>query len=158
MIVPQKISRIRETVPKFLEMLGSDDSDFDGFGLGLVTSMVTSNMRGLKFEGAKLEALESLEHLAPGMTSEIILDRVLPYIKTMLKDNFPAVRIAALKTLTSCIREVKHVPSSDANVFPEYILPSIVPLCHDKNEMVRSALARHIAEVHAANLICPITI
>ena len=158
LIVPQKISRIRETVPKFLEMLGSDDSDFDGFGLGLVTSMVTSNMRGLKFEGAKLEALESLEHLAPGMTSEIILDRVLPYIKTMLKDNFPAVRIAALKTLTSCIREVKHVPSSDANVFPEYILPSIVPLCHDKNEMVRSALARHIAEVHAANLICPITI
>ena len=65
----------------------------------------------------------------------------------MLKDSFPAVRIAALKTLASCIREVKHVPSSDANVFPEYILPSIVPLCHDKNEMVRSALARHIAEV-----------
>ena len=42
--------------------------------------MVTSNMRGLKFEGAKLEALESLEQLAPGMTSETILDRVLPYI------------------------------------------------------------------------------
>ena len=40
-----------------------------------------------------------------------------------------------------------HVPSSDANVFPEYILPAVVPLCHDKNEMVRSALARHIAEV-----------
>ena len=37
-------------------------------------------MRGLKFEGAKLEALESLEQLAPGMTSETILDRVLPYI------------------------------------------------------------------------------
>ena len=34
-------------------MLGSDDSDFDRFGLGLVTSMVTSNVRGLKFEGAK---------------------------------------------------------------------------------------------------------
>ena len=40
-------------MPKFLEMLGSDDSDFDRFGLGLVTSMVTSNVRGLKFEGAK---------------------------------------------------------------------------------------------------------
>ena len=38
------------------------------------------------------------------MTSEAILDRVLPYVKTMLKDTFPAVRIAALKTLTSCIR------------------------------------------------------
>ena len=67
-------------MPKFLEMLGSDDSDFDRTGLGLVTSMVTSNVRGLKFEGAKLEALESLEQLAPGMTSETILDRVLPYI------------------------------------------------------------------------------
>ena len=54
---PQKISRIRETVPKFLEMLGSDDSDFDRFGLGLVTSMVTSNVRGLKFEGAKERTL-----------------------------------------------------------------------------------------------------
>ena len=55
--IPQKISRIRETVPKFLEMLGSDDSDFDRFGLGLVTSMVTSNVRGLKFEGAKERTL-----------------------------------------------------------------------------------------------------
>ena len=52
-----------------------------------------------------------------------------------------------ITTPTADSREVKHVPSSDANVFPEYILPSIVPLCHDKNEMVRSALARHIAEV-----------
>ena len=38
-------------------MLGSDDSDFDRFGLGLVTSMVTSNVRGLKFEGAKERTL-----------------------------------------------------------------------------------------------------
>ena len=48
--------------------------------------MVTSNMRGLKFEGAKLEALESLEQLAPGMTSETILDRVLPYIVSGVQD------------------------------------------------------------------------
>ena len=47
---------------------------------------------------------------------------------------------------------MKHVPSSDANVFPEYILPSVVPLCHDKNEMVRSALARHIAEIAEESL------
>jgi phosphoinositide-3-kinase regulatory subunit 4 len=65
----------------------------------------------------------------------------------MLKDEFASVRIAALKTLSNCIKGVKMVPTPDANVFPEYILPSIVPLCNDKNEMVRSALAKHIAEV-----------
>ena len=27
----------------------------------------------------------------------------------MLKDHFPAVRIAALKTLTSCIRDDTHI-------------------------------------------------
>ncbi len=169
MMPDQKISRIHENVPKFLEMLDSEDSDFDRLGLGLIVGLITSNMRSLQFQGAKIEALESLAKLAPGMTSETILDRVLPYVvsslllvlltvldlklsifliqRNMLKDSFPAVRISALKTLTACIKEVKSVPTPDANVFPEYILPGIVPLCHDRNEMVRSVLAKSIAEV-----------
>lgn len=42
---------------------------------------------------------------------------------------------------------MSQVPLADANIFPEYILPSVVPLCHDKCELVRSSLARVIADL-----------
>ena len=40
-----------------------------------------------------------------------------------------------------------NVPLSDANIFPEYILPNLVPLCNDRNDLVRAAFASRIAEI-----------
>jgi phosphoinositide-3-kinase regulatory subunit 4 len=65
----------------------------------------------------------------------------------MVKDPFSSVRIRAIKTLMACLAAVSVVPLSDANIFPEYILPNVLPLCHDKNELVRAAMAKHLAEV-----------
>ncbi len=65
----------------------------------------------------------------------------------MLSDPFPAVRMCAVRSLHSCLKAVDSVPPSDANVFPEYILPALNPLCSDKNQQVRADLARNIAGV-----------
>lgn len=40
-------------------------------------------------------------------------------------DPFPRVRVRAIHTLTSCLELVKSVPCSDANIFPEYVLPGL---------------------------------
>lgn len=62
--------------------------------------------------------------------------------------NDPAarVRVSALDTLVSCLRLVKDIPRSDANIFPEYILPSIASLAMDNSLVVRIAYARNVGE------------
>lgn len=60
-------------------------------------------------------------------------------------DNSANVRVAALDTLTICLCLVERLPRSDANVFPEYVLPSIAPLASDPATIVRVAYAQNIA-------------
>lgn len=127
--------------------------------------MVTSCIRGLKYCKTKLHCLEILQQLSMYTTSETVLDRILPYIVCVLRTlglpyviflnnkiicrfqlhlcNDPAarVRVSALDTLTMCIRLVKDLPRNDANIFPEYVLPSIAPLAMDNSVVVRIAYA-----------------
>ena len=147
MLSDQKIDKIYENLQSILDMVNEKDTDFDSEGLVLITSLVTSNIRSLKFCGSKIKALEILSSLAHNVADEIVLDRIIPYIMTKLKDHFPSVRIAAFQALTSCVRVIKRIPLSDANIFPEYILPNLFPLCHDRNERVRATFASGIAEI-----------
>ncbi|XP_055523812.1 phosphoinositide 3-kinase regulatory subunit 4 [Wyeomyia smithii] len=114
-------------------------------GLILITSVVTSCIRGLKFCSSKLASLGILRKLAENTTSETILDRILPYILHLAQDSTPRVRVCALDTLTHCLSLVRNLSRSDANVFPDYILPAIAPLATDSSTMVRVAYARNIA-------------
>ena len=147
MLPDQKIDKVYENLSSILDMVGEEDSDFDSEGLVLITSLVTSNIRSLKFCGSKIKALEILSSLAHNVADEIILDRIIPYIMTKLKDHFPSVRIAAFQAITSCVQVIKRIPLSDANIFPDYILPNLIPLCHDRNDRVRATFASGIAEI-----------
>ena len=44
----------------------------------------------------------------------------------MVNDEFHQVRAETIRTITQCLANVKTVPISDANIFPEYILPAMV--------------------------------
>uniref|UniRef100_A0A182MZM5 non-specific serine/threonine protein kinase n=1 Tax=Anopheles dirus TaxID=7168 RepID=A0A182MZM5_9DIPT len=121
------------------------DDDDDDDGLILITSVVTACIRGLSFCRSKLLALEILQSLAENTTAETILDRILPYILHLAQDAAPRVRVCSLNTLTRCLRMVRKLPRSDANVFPEYILPAIAPLATDSSAFVRMTYARNIA-------------
>ena len=127
---------------------GENGNEFDSEGLVLLSSLVTSNIRALKFCGSKIKSTEILSSLACYMNSdEIVLDRMLPYVIVQLTDHFPRVRIAAFRSLIKCLKAVKKIPTSDTNIFPEYILPNLLPLSHDRNELVRVAFATGIAEI-----------
>lgn len=55
------------------------------------------------------------------------------------------MQVQAIETLTACLSMVKDIPLSDANVFPEYILPSISALSKEQSAVVvRVAFVRHI--------------
>lgn len=56
----------------------------DSEGLILITSLVTSCIRGLHHCTSKLYSLEILQLLCENSSSETILDRILPYIVSMI--------------------------------------------------------------------------
>ncbi|XP_066297190.1 phosphoinositide 3-kinase regulatory subunit 4-like [Branchiostoma lanceolatum] len=148
-----KVARLKNDLDKILMNLvqeeddGTDGSEVrsDTAGLVVIISLITSTVRSLKFCVSKLMALELLLSMAEHVPSDIILDRLIPYMLFMVNDPFPHVRAAALKTLTRCLSFVKTVPRSDANIFPEYILPNLSHLTQDEVVAVRVAYAENIA-------------
>ncbi|KAH8406647.1 hypothetical protein KR222_001554 [Zaprionus bogoriensis] len=118
----------------------------DQDGLILIITVVTSCIRGLKQSYTKIAALQLLQKLSQYTTSETILDRILPYILFLAQKSTAKVQVQAIETLTACLSMVKEIPRSDANVFPEYILPYITDLASESSAViVRVAFARNIA-------------
>nr|CAD7589508.1 unnamed protein product [Timema genevievae] len=116
-------------------------------GLVIITSLVTSCIRGLRHCTSKFHCLDILLELSAHTSDETILDRILPYIFYLVHDPFPRVRVRAIQTLTKCLALVKNVPCSDANIFPEYVLPSLAPVVNDEVIIVRAAYAENIAQL-----------
>ncbi|KAH8041953.1 hypothetical protein HPB51_019694 [Rhipicephalus microplus] len=114
-------------------------------GLCIVVAVLTSCLRSLKHCSAKLQALELICELCPRLSSDVILDRLLPYMLYLINDKYPRVRAAAVETLTTCLTPIDSLPRSDANVFPEYILPNLMHVTLDSAVIVRMSLAENIA-------------
>lgn len=146
MPVDDKVNRLHADTDQIIEILcpKNDDGTENNDGLVLITAMVTSCIRGILRCNSKINSLEILQKLAQRASAEVILDRILPYILHLTNDTLPRVRVCALDTLTACMGMVKHLPHSDMNIFPEYILPSIAPMSEDKAVLVRIAYARNI--------------
>ncbi|KAJ9580221.1 hypothetical protein L9F63_004121 [Diploptera punctata] len=156
----EKISRLRKDMHNIIKMLcpeetsdekGSADSvqgeKMGGDGLVIITGLVTSCIRGLHHCTSKLHCLDMLLELSECLASEIILDRILPYCLHLIHDSFPRVRVRAIHTVTRCLELVKTVPSSHANVFPEFVLPELLHVTTDEAVIVRAAYAETIARL-----------
>ncbi|KAJ0171440.1 hypothetical protein K1T71_012990 [Dendrolimus kikuchii] len=119
----------------------------DSEGLILITSLVTSCIRGLHHCTSKLYCLEILQFLCENSSSETILDRILPYIIHLSHDSVARVRAAAVCTVARCVWMVRVLPKADCNVFPEYLLPELAPRATDPALPVRIAYANNIAKL-----------
>ncbi|BES89107.1 phosphoinositide 3-kinase regulatory subunit [Nesidiocoris tenuis] len=160
----EKIERLKKDVRNIIQLLTKEENNYcqkdekngnvpsGTDALVLITSLVTSCIRGLHFSNSKIQCLEILAELAVHTTSETVLDRILPYIMYLINDPFPRVRVYAVHTLRKALSYVKVVPPSDANVFPEYILPGLSQVAHDDSVIVRTAFAENIAELAEISL------
>ncbi|XP_022818609.1 phosphoinositide 3-kinase regulatory subunit 4 [Spodoptera litura] len=119
----------------------------DSEGLILITSLVTSCIRGLHHCTSKLYSLEILQLLCENCSSETILDRILPYIIQLSHDSMSRVRARAVYTCARAVAAVRGLPHADCNVFPEYILPELAPRATDPSVPVRIAYANNIARL-----------
>lgn len=149
----EKIGRIKRDIGQILQELlvktdaSEEDTSVKEGCLVIIVSLLTSCIRSCKYCVSKLTVLELLLKIAHHVSDDIILERLLPYILFLVNDPLPQVRAQALKILTQCLQLVRSMPRSDANIFPEYILPSLSWLTQDQEVIVRIAYAENIASL-----------
>jgi phosphoinositide-3-kinase regulatory subunit 4 len=131
----------------FIDTAGESRESGYGDVLVIVLAAITSNLRVAQFAASKLQALDMLKTIAQYVTDECILERIVPFLHLLVRDNWPSVRAEAIRTLSICLSIIRTVPRSDFNLFPEYILPVITTIPKDVDVQVRIALAGSIAEL-----------
>lgn len=91
----EKIGRLYKDIGNIINILSTKQEDrdvcerdsYDNNGLVIITSLVTSCIRGLHHCTSKLQCLEILLQLASHTNEETILDRILPYIVSIYINN-----------------------------------------------------------------------
>jgi phosphoinositide-3-kinase, regulatory subunit 4 len=61
----------------------------------ILLALLTANVRTCKLPSSKLRALDVFLAVAPHLTDEAKLDRMIPYVVELLQDDSPLVRSAA---------------------------------------------------------------
>ncbi|KAF9204955.1 Serine/threonine-protein kinase [Haplosporangium sp. Z 27] len=122
-------------------------------GALIFLSLLCSSMRNTAYPSSKMHALDMLLSIGRHVADDIKLDRLVPYIVSCLSDEVGLVRAHALKTLAKMVRddldmldEVETLDVINVTIFPEYILPALHAFPSDKEVLVRSAYASHIAQ------------
>lgn len=95
-------------------------------GTLLFLTLIVSSLRHTARATAKIRACDLLLAFSERLTDEAKLDRVLPYVVTLLNDDSDIVKVTAIRTLTQLMALVTVVSPVNAQVFSEYILPRMV--------------------------------
>lgn len=144
----ERIVKLKKDMQLIFGHLGiTKEQSEENIGLVLIISLLGSSIRSLQFSNSKSIALELMLELSQYVTADIILDRLLPLMLCLASDPFPRIRAETLRTIVKCLNNLKSVPKSDANVFPEYIFPYLSALTQDPVTLVRAAYAENIAQL-----------
>lgn len=129
--------------------------DSDGGSLLFLTLLVSS-LRNTAKASVRIRACDVLLTLAERVTDEAKLDRILPYLITLLGDDVDEVRIAAIRSVTQLLALVQVVSPVNAYIFPEYIFPRLQSFLvlgkFNPSPSIRAAYASCIASLAQSSL------
>ncbi|KAK9863176.1 hypothetical protein WJX84_011949 [Apatococcus fuscideae] len=125
---------------------GSGDG---GEGMILIAALLCVLVRGLKLQHSKERAIALLTAATMHCDDEDRLQRVVPYLLSMVSDGLASVRCTALRCLAKVLSAVENLVPSDAKVFTEYILPSVSLVPNDAEESVRVEFTGVVAQLAA---------
>ena len=75
----------------------------------ILLALLTANIRTCNLPSSKIRALDVCLALAPLLTDEAKLDRMVPYIVELLHDDSPSVRAAAVRTLMQIVSSLQSI-------------------------------------------------
>ncbi|KAF4975393.1 hypothetical protein FZEAL_7802 [Fusarium zealandicum] len=93
-------------------------------GTLIFLTLIVSQMRNTARASSRIRACDVLLAFSERLTDEAKLDRVLPYLMTLLvPDETELVLIAAIRTITQLLQLVQMVTPINSHVLVEYVLP-----------------------------------
>ena len=116
-------------------------------GLLVVISLLCSSLQYVKGPELRITGIWLMVRLsskAGPVADEARLHSVVPYLVNFLGDRSARVRAVAVSALSEVLSMVRALPQSDANIFPDYILPALRRMPSDTDELVRLAFAENM--------------
>ncbi|KAK7751532.1 Serine/threonine-protein kinase [Diatrype stigma] len=114
---------VRLNVPNNERYVATVPQPTDDDGSLIFLTLVAGSLRNTARAASKIRACDVLLAFSERLTDEAKLDRVLPYLMTLLNDDVDLVAISALRTVTQLLALVTVITPVNAHVFPEYIMP-----------------------------------
>ncbi|KAE8912927.1 hypothetical protein PF005_g10565 [Phytophthora fragariae] len=141
---PPHSSKSRQMKPP---TCGSEPWPHDRNGIVIILSLICSSLRHVQVPESKLTALYLIRSLGQFTSDEARLQRLIPYLLEVIDDASATVRALALRTITYLLSLVESFPLADASVFPQYVLPAMVPFQSDPDELVRITFAECLPQL-----------
>eukprot|EP00970_Alexandrium_tamarense_P009374 scaffold1868_cov194-Alexandrium_tamarense.AAC.18 len=111
----------------------------------LLLQVVFSSVRHVQRPSSKFVALMLMQRIALYSSDEMRLQRIVPFVTSLLQDSEPIIRASGITVLASVLSTVTSFPPSDAQIFPRYVFKKVAHLITDATLVVRVAFAQNIA-------------
>lgn len=128
--------------PSVIEDISSIETDENHlYGAAVLLPIVLSTIRHVNTRESKINALSLVQILSRNICDESKLDTVLPFVMTLLRDQYADVRISALITITRLVSNVTSIAPINAFLFQEYLFPDLQHFLFDMNSRTRATYA-----------------
>ncbi|KAM5348422.1 hypothetical protein ACJ41O_008246 [Fusarium nematophilum] len=115
---------VRLNIPNHDHTISSDLEPPEDDGTLIFLTLIVSQMRNTARASSRIRACDVLLAFSERLTDEAKLDRVLPYLMTLLiPDETELVLIAAIRAITQLLQLVQMVTPINSHVLVEYVLP-----------------------------------
>ncbi|KAK1598283.1 uncharacterized protein LY79DRAFT_666055 [Colletotrichum navitas] len=136
---------VRLNIPNHDQYITGTSEPPEDDGTLIFLTLVVSSLRNTARAAPKIRACDVLLAFSERITDEAKLDRVLPYLMTLLNDKSDLVVIAALRSIAQLLHLVRVVSPVNSHIFVEYILPrfqsALIAPSRPQSSLVRATYA-----------------
>ncbi|KAG5914265.1 hypothetical protein E4U42_000578, partial [Claviceps africana] len=117
---------VRLSIPNHEHVVSADLEPPEDDGTLIFLTLIVSSLRTTARASSRVRACDVLLAFAERLTDEAKLDRVLPYLMTLLrKEETDVVIVAAIRTITQLLQLVRMPTPINSHVLVEYVLPRL---------------------------------
>ncbi|KAH7327960.1 hypothetical protein B0I35DRAFT_366464 [Stachybotrys elegans] len=115
---------VRLSIPNHEHCVSADLEPPEDDGTLIFLTLIVSSMRTTARASSRIRGCDILLAFSERLTDEAKLDRVLPYLMTLLrKEESDVVIMSAIRTITQLLQLVRMVTPINSHVLVEYVLP-----------------------------------
>ncbi|KAG6088115.1 hypothetical protein E4U15_006764 [Claviceps sp. LM218 group G6] len=143
---------VRLSIPNHEHVVSADLEPPEDDGTLIFLTLIVSSMRTTARASSRVRACDVLLAFAERLTDEAKLDRVLPYLMTLLRrEEADVVIVAAIRTITQLLQMVRLPTPINSHLLVEYVLPrleiALGSRSHVASSMVRATYASCIGSL-----------